>query len=889
MLYKYPQREFPYAKLVAENKARGQDQPEFDLIDSDVFDDDRYFDVFVEYAKAAPDDTLMLVTVHNRGPDAATIRLLPQLTLRDTWSWAPNAHKPSMKAERGAHRRSSTRRSATSGWTPTASRNCSSCENESNAPRLWGHTGVAGPFKDAFHEYVVNGKLDAVNPAQRGTKAGALYRMEILRRRVGAGARAACGRRPASNRTRSPISTQTMATRRREADAFYDELQHGLEDPDVRLVQRQAFAGMLWTKQFYCYDVTRWLQGDPTQPPPPAARKQGRNKDWGHVAAAEVISMPDKWEYPWFAAWDLAFHCYVFADIDPEFAKHQLILLAREWYMHPNGQLPAYEWAFGDVNPPVHAWAAHRVFQIDQLQRRRENPDDPGDLEFLERVFQKLLLNFTWWVNRKDEQGRNIFQGGFLGLDNIGVFDRSQALPTGGYINQADGTSWMAAYCLNMLRIAAELGVHNHAYEDIASKFFEHFLSIAAAINGEGDTAMGLWDEADQFYYDHISLPDGRNIPLKLESLVGLTPLFVCQPVDPVVLAKLPHFTRRMEWYLANRPEMATMVSNWKEPGVGDWRLLSLLRAHRMTALLSKMLDERHFLSDFGVRSMSKVHERAPYELNIDGARYEVIYAPAESTSTLFGGNSNWRGPVWLNMNLLLIEALEKFDYYYGPDFKVECPTGSGNMVTLREAAHEIGRRITRIFLKGEDGERPVLKSHPKLSGDPHFRDYVHFHEYFHGDTGRGLGASHQTGWTGVVARLLWHETGRHAFARSGSRRGEHRPPLARAVRAHDRIPLHLPADHDRAGAHPRGHAGDAPAYGQRALHRHGALLDEDLRAHLRHRGGHRHPDGIPVRHELGELRALRRRHLRQPARDRRRVRVLPRVGVPRDPAFRVE
>jgi hypothetical protein len=597
---------------------------------------------------------------------------------------------------------------------------------------------------------------------QQGTKAGALYKLEIP-----AGG-------SASVRTRlSPAAAPAkpfddfdavMAARRGDADAFYEELQTGLTDPDMRLVQRQAFAGMLWSKQFYCYDVARWLQGDPTEPPPPAARKRGRNKDWTHLAAADVISMPDKWEYPWFAAWDLAFHCYVFADIDAEFAKDQLVLLAREWYMHPNGQLPAYEWAFGDVNPPVHAWAAFRVFQIDQAQRRRTEPDDPGDLEFLQRVFQKLLINFTWWVNRKDAQERNIFQGGFLGLDNIGVFDRSQPLPTGGFINQADGTSWMAAYCLNMLRIAAQLAVHDHAYEDIASKFFEHFLSIAAAINGVGDTSMGLWDEEDQFYYDHVSLPDGRNIPLKIESLVGLTPLFVSQPVDPAVLAQLPEFTKRMEWYLQNRPELAELVSNWNEPGVGDWRLLSLLRGHRMTALLRRMLDERRFLSDFGIRSMSKAHEHAPYVLNIDGARFEVAYTPAESSSTLFGGNSNWRGPVWLNVNLLLIESLEKFHYYYGDSFTVECPTGSGKMVTLRDAALEIGRRITRIFLKGPDGERPVQKSHPKLAGDPHFRDYVHFHEYFHGDTGRGLGASHQTGWTGVVARLLWHETGRSAF-----------------------------------------------------------------------------------------------------------------------------
>jgi hypothetical protein len=474
------------------------------------------------------------------------------------------------------------------------------------------------------------------------------------------------------------------------------------------------------------------------------------------------MSMPDKWEYPWYAAWDLAFHCIPLALVDAEFAKHQLTQLTREWYMHPNGQFPAYEWAFGDVNPPVHAWAAWRVFQIDRKQRRDTNPHDQGDLEFLERVYHKLLLNFTWWVNRKDAQGRNIFQGGFLGLDNIGVFDRSAPLPTGGFINQADGTSWMAMYCLNLLRIALELAQHNRVYEDIATKFFEHFLDIAAAINGAADDhdgmpddALALWDSQDEFYYDELRLPDGRNVPLKVRSMVGLIPLFAVEVLDPVLLKKLPDFTARMQWYLNYRPDLAKLVSRWQEHGMGERQLLSLLRGHRMKCLLRRALDETEFLSEFGVRALSKVHEHEPYRLDCGGMAQEVRYWPGESLSGLFGGNSNWRGPIWMPVNFLLIESLQKFYHYYGDDFKIECPTRSGNFVTINDAADELSRRLTKLFLKGADGQRPVLKYHPKLATDPHFRDYLLFHEYFHGDTGRGVGASHQTGWTGLVAKLI--------------------------------------------------------------------------------------------------------------------------------------
>ena len=752
-LYKYPQGEFPYDRLVEENRRRGADQPEFELLDTGLFDGDRYFDVFVEYAKAAPDDILMLVTVYNRGPEAARLSLLPQLCFRNTWSWKSNAAKPQMSAVNGGikieHSQLGRYRLDCDG-SPTLL----FCDNETNGRRLFGEQQAQGFFKDAFHEYIVQGNRGAVNPNNTGTKAGALYELNVP---PGASMTARLRLTKLDAAPAKPwVDFNDIFDRcRREADEFYADLQKDISNPDARLVQRQAFAGMIWGKQLYHYDVDLWLRGDPTQPPPPPERESSRNCDWKHHDSSEVLSMPDKWEYPWFAAWDLAFHCLVLADIDVEFAKSQLILLTREWYMHPNGQLPAYEWAFGDVNPPVHAWAAFRVFQIDRRQRRESNPADAGDLEFLERVFQKLLLNFTWWVNRKDERGRNIFQGGFLGLDNIGVFDRSKPLPTGGYINQADGTSWMAMYCLNLLRISLELACHNHVYEDIATKFFEHFLAIADAINGVGDGTLGLWDETDQFYYDHLNLPDGRNLPLKIQSAVGLIPLLAVETLEPEIIQQLPDFSARMQWYLEHRPQLAALISNWKVPGLGDRRLLSLLRGHRMKALLSRMLDETQFLSAQGVRSLSKVHGSRPFYFAADGSTYEVSYSPAESQSRLFGGNSNWRGPVWMPLNYLFIEALQKFHYYYGDDFQIECPTGSGKFMTINDVACELCHRLAKLFLKGEDGQRPVLKYHPKLATDPQFKDYVLFHEYFHGDTGRGVGASHQTGWTGLIARLM--------------------------------------------------------------------------------------------------------------------------------------
>jgi Glycosyl hydrolase family 63 C-terminal domain len=759
MLYKYPQAAFPYSQLVGENRRRGAEAPEFELLDSGLFDDDRYFDVFVEYAKAGPDEVLMQITAHNRGPDRASLTLLPQLFCRNTWSWKPDVTRPTLAPRRDGVEV----RHPQLGEFQVAFDSAPTllfCDNDTNPRRLFGMSDAPGYFKDAFHEYIVQGKAQAVNPERIGTKVGALHTLEI-----GAGGCATVRLRLSPKRSVNAAANPfadfdaLLAARRREADEFYAELQEGIADPDARLVQRQAFAGMIWNKMFYYYSVEQWLQGDPLQPAPPPQRLQGRNRDWLHLHSSDVISMPDKWEFPWFAEWDLDFHCVAFAVIDSEFAKSQLLLLSRETYMHPNGQFPAYEWAFGDVNPPVRAWAAWRVFQIDRKQRQVSDPTYPGDLQFLKRVFNKLMLNFTWWVNRKDSQGRNIFQGGFLGLDNIGVFDRSNALPTGGFINQADGTSWMAMYCIHLMRAAMELALHDCAYEEIATKFFDHFLAIAGAINGVGTDRLGLWDEVDEFYYDQLVLPDNSRVELKVNSIVGLIPLFSSQVLEPEILDLLPEFSSRMQWFLQHRPKLAALISNWHIAGQGERRLLSLLRGHRMKALLRRMLDEKHFLSDYGIRALSKRHESEPFRFAAGGMTHEVGYWPGESRSGLFGGNSNWRGPIWMPINFLIIESLQRFHHYYGDDFKVECPTGSGRFMTLTEISEELSRRLSRLFLKGADGTRPVLKYHPKLAGDPHFRDYVLFHEYFHGDTGRGAGASHQTGWTGLIAKLLQPHT----------------------------------------------------------------------------------------------------------------------------------
>jgi hypothetical protein len=751
MLYKYPQREYPYERLVDENRRRDRTKREFELLDTGIFDDDRYFDVFTEYAKASPNDLCIAITIHNRGPDAAEIHVLPQLWFRNTWTW--DASKPpvmrktrdnAIETEHPKMERFTLRCDADAADAPLLF-----CNNETNNFRLF--QGPNPPYpKDAFHDYVVDGNLGAIDPAQTGTKSA----FHVLRT-VPARGSTTIRLRLTNGGTGKPWADfdAIVADRRREADEFYAELQAGLADADARLVQRQACAGMIWSKQFYNIDIPLWLKGDPAEPAPPAGRRQGRNSDWKHVNNADVISMPDKWEYPWYAAWDLAFHCVTFARIDPDFAKNQLVLLTREWYMHPNGQLPAYEWSFADVNPPVHAWAALRVFQID-----REARGGAGDLEFLERVFHKLMLNFTWWVNRKDAQGRNIFQGGFLGLDNIGVFDRSRPLPTGGVMNQADGTAWMGMYCLNLMKIALELAIHDHVYEDIATKFFEHFLSIAEALSNVGgdDSGVALWDPKDEFYYDELSFPDGRMTRLKVRSIVGLIPLFAVECLEPEVLARLPEFNARLEWYLNYRSDLAALVSRWQEPGRGDRRLLSLLRGHRMKCLLKRMLDETEFLSDYGIRALSRYHRENPYVFSGGGQENRVAYLPGESDSGIFGGNSNWRGPIWFPVNFLVIESLQKFHHYYGDDFKIECPTRSGKYCTIQGVADELTRRLTRLFLRDpKTGWRPASGDCVKMQTDPNFRDYVLFYEYFDGDTGRGCGASHQTGWTGLVANLL--------------------------------------------------------------------------------------------------------------------------------------
>jgi len=747
MLYRYPLAPFPYARLVEENGRRGPEEVEFEILDTGVFDDGRYVDVEIEYAKAGPDDVVMRITVENRSDEETTVHVLPQVVFRNTWSWEPDAPRPALSRVGtdeilASHPELGDVRIRSAGGSALLF-----AENETNARRLFGaQDGPAHP-KDAFHAFVVEGREDAVHPSE-GTKAAFLHVLEI----PAGGSRSATLRlAPDLAETALDEADSVIETRRAEADAFYDRLHPEGADKEVRRLQRQAWAGLLWTKQTYRYDVRRWLEGDPAQPPPPPGRS--RNAAWKHLDTRDVLSMPDTWEYPWFAAWDLAFHALPLARLDPPFAKHQLDLLTREWAMHPNGQIPAYEWAFGDVNPPVHAWATWRVFEID-----REARGDGGDLAFLERVFHKLMLNFTWWVNRKDPEGRNVFEGGFLGLDNIGVFDRSAPLPTGGHLHQSDGTSWMAMYALDMLRIALELALHNPVYQDIATKFFEHFLGIAAAMTHVGGDGIGLWDEEDEFYYDVLHLPDGSHRRLRVRSMVGLIPLYAVALLEPVCMERLPDFARRLEWTLDQRPDLASLVSRWSEPGSGDRRLLSLLRGHRMKRLLARMLDEDEFLSPYGVRALSRHHRDEPYTFECEGYLHTVRYEPGESRSGVFGGNSNWRGPVWFPVNYLLIESLLRFHAYYGDEFMIECPTGSGSFTTIRGVAEELARRLVDLFLPDGAGRRPVYGEDDRLQGDPCFRDHLWFFEYFHGDSGRGLGAAHQTGWTALVAELV------HAF-----------------------------------------------------------------------------------------------------------------------------
>jgi hypothetical protein len=761
MLYKYPQAAFPYGWLVDENHLRGRDAFEFELLDTGVFNDDRYHDVFVEYAKAGVDDLLLRVTAVNRGPEAAELHVLPTAWFRNSWSWglAPDAPRPEVRAHEDV---------ALHLWHPElgelwlhADRGLDGqapallfTENESNKQRLWGVPNDQPFVKDSINDAVVHGDLNRVNPDRSGTKAAVYYRAVIP-----PGESAVFRLRLSDVHSATPFDDfdDLFAQRQQEADEFYAAVQAPDLSDDERSVQRQAFAGLLWSKQWYHYDVNRWLEGDPAGPPPPAQRQHGRNMEWRHLNNQDVISMPDKWEYPWFAAWDLAFHTIPMAMVDPDLAKRQLILMTREWYMHANGQIPAYEWAFGDVNPPVHAWAAWRVYKIEKKLRGE------GDTLFLERIFHKLLLNFTWWVNRKDAEGKNLFQGGFLGLDNIGVFDRSAPLPTGGRLEQSDGTSWMGMYALNLMTIALELARCDIAYEDVATKFFEHFMYISQALNNLAGEGVELWDPEDEFPYDVLHLGPGNYQRLKVRSMVGLIPLFAVETIDPDLLEALPRFRRRLEWFLENRPDLSRLVSRWQVPGAGQRRLLALMRGHRLKRILARMLDETEFLSHYGVRALSKVHADHPYLLRVDGAEYRVDYQPAESNTGLFGGNSNWRGPIWMPVNYLIIESLQKFHHYYSDDFRVECPTGSGQYLSLWEVSQELSRRLVRLFLRDEHGRRPIYGGLEVFQRDPHWRDHVLFHEYFHGDNGAGLGASHQTGWTALVAKLIQQSGGQES------------------------------------------------------------------------------------------------------------------------------
>ncbi|MEA3336290.1 MAG: glucosidase [Chloroflexota bacterium] len=769
MLYKYPQVEYPYGRLVEENRRRGKHEPEFELIDAlrEVFEQGRYFDIFIEYAKAGQEDILCRITAVNRGPHPAPIHILPHLWFRNTWTWRQGKPRPELRAvaqnaaqveaphlgprwwyaRRGdpfaQHPAASTERAA-----GTEAPLLLFTENETNAERLFGHASATAYVKDGINDAVVHGHLDRVNPEQRGSKVAAHFQAVVP-----PGETFMVHVRFTDTPAEVPFADfdAIFARRIAEADEFYAVIASPGLSEDERLVQRQALAGITWSKQFYHYSVERWMDGDPGQAQPPAGRLDGRNTGWRHLYALDVLSMPDKWEYPWFAAWDLAFHAVPIAMIDSEWAKRQLLLLLREWYMHPNGQIPGYEWNFSDVNPPVHAWAALQVYRIDREQRGE------GDADFLERVFHKLLLNFTWWVNRVDADDRNVFQGGFLGLDNIGLFDRSAPLPTGGHIEQTDGTAWMAMFSLNMLAISLELARTRPAYEDVATKFFEHFIYIADAFYNLGDADVSLWDEEDGFFYNVLHMPDGRFTQVKVRSFVGLLPLLAVETLEPEILERLPRFRRRLEWFLRYRPGLIANVASLTEKGVHDHYQLAILDRDKLARILDRVFDSGEFLSDYGLRSLSREYAEHPYELRVNGQSYRVDYQPAESDSGLFGGNSNWRGPIWFPLNYLMVEALRRHGHHYGDTLMVELPTGSGQQVTLNEAADELCRRLARLFLRDEStsGRRPVFGDEALFQADPNWRDHVLFYEYFHGDSGAGVGASHQTGWTALVAKLM--------------------------------------------------------------------------------------------------------------------------------------
>ena len=765
-LYKYPQQAFPYQQLIDENSRRGRQDPEYELLDTGIFDQDRYFDVFVEYAKAGPNDVLVRISAFNRGDEPFELTLLPTLWFRNEWSWSGKMARPRLTRDPArAHAVAATHTAIEPFWLyHEPPDDLLFTENESNGARLWG-TAAEGYAKDAFDDFVVHGRHEAVNRGEVGTKAAALYRRTVQP----GGSQVIRLRLSNDGSLKDALGAQFDALferRIQEAEAFYQRITPFEMAPELRNIQRQAFAGLLWSKQYYHYVVDHWLEGDKLQPKPPESRKHGRNSAWIHVATGDVLSMPDKWEYPWFAAWDMAFHCVAFAMIDADFAKDQLLLLTREWYMHPNGQIPAYEWAFGDVNPPVHAWAAIRICQIEQKMTGRM------DTAFLERIFRKLLINFTWWVNRKDEEGNNLFEGGFLGLDNIGAFDRTSGLPAGGHLEQADGTSWMATYCLNMLNLALVLAYENPTYEDVATKFFEHFVYIGDALNHIGHSNEGLWDDERGYYFDVLLLPDGRRFPVDAYTVAGLVPLFAIAVGDRDSVRNLGDFDRRYQWFADNRPELLGNLADMTHVGVHERTRLALVDSRKLARMLEIVLDEKHLLSPYGVRSVSKVHAAHPCVLDIEGERFVLDYEPAESTSGMFGGNSNWRGPVWFPLNFLLIEALQKHHYFLGDDFKVPEPARAENSLTLWQVTTDLSNRLIKLFVRGENGRRPANGRYTKFDTDPYWKDLVLFYEYFDGDNGAGLGASHQTGWTGLIAKLIQQhaeyaqndETGRQFF-----------------------------------------------------------------------------------------------------------------------------
>lgn len=762
-LYKYPQLPYPYLQLIQENGRRTRNDPEYELADTGIFDQSRYFDVFIEYAKATPDDILMRITAANRGPEAAPIWLLPTLTFRNRWSWGHDPDRPTVARSQikvegctllDAHEKLRGNRWLVCEGEPQLL----FTENETNFQRLFNFPNESPYVKDAFDEYVVRGNKAAVNPAEVGTRVAALYQSKIEPGASYVARLRFTNSDPSGNGARrqglrllefGKDFDALFDLRKKEADEFYANIGRDNLSDDARMVMRQAFAGLLWSKQYYHYDVRTWLDGDPTQPQPAPERKKGRNRGWVTLFTNDVLSVPDTWEFPWFASWDLAFHMISLAMIDPDFAKAQLILLLREWYMHPNGQLPAYEWNFGDVNPPVHAWAVWRIYKIEGRLRGKY------DRKFLVRCFHKLLINFTWWVNRKDPDGMNVFEGGFLGLDNIGVFDRSMPLPDGGHLEQSDGTGWMAMYSLVMMAMAIELAKQDRAYEDVASKFYEHFVYISQAMNNAGGEGIELWDEDDGFYYDVLHLSDGSHRFLQVRSMVGLMPLFAAGTIEPETTEHLPGFRERMRWFFDNMPQMMVNLDQSMSAPKGTRYLLSLVPRERLGRVLKYMLDENEFLSPYGIRSLSKYHLEHPFILKLGDGERRIAYEPAESRTGTFGGNSNWRGPIWFPMNFLLIEALQRFHWYYGDDLKFEFPTGSGKMTNLWDIAKELSRRLSHLFLKQPDGTRPAMASLDRFRNDPHWRDLLLFNEYFHGDTGAGLGASHQTGWTALVAKLL--------------------------------------------------------------------------------------------------------------------------------------